>query len=137
MHYYGIIYKIAGNRVWRVVRDMKLDWMWVNNAVMLEYEMGIHGLPFVRICYPNGLNISICNATLWNKTLTVNRKTDYRITIAFPFGQRTLFPYIQNGRITYPPERSRFNFYLKTLYEYLISPGYWNNPYNNPKCLEY
>ena len=23
--------------------------------------------PFVRICYPNGLNISICNATLWTK----------------------------------------------------------------------
>ena len=45
MHYYGIIYKIAGNRIWRVVRDMKLDWMWVNNAVMLEYEMGTHGLP--------------------------------------------------------------------------------------------
>ena len=31
----------------------------------------------------------------------------------------------------------RFNFYLRTLYEYVISPGYWNDPYNNPKCLEY
>ena len=30
-----------------------------------------------------------------------------------------------------------FNFYLRTLYEYVISPGYWNDPYNNPKCLEY
>ena len=30
----------------------------------------------------------------------------FRITIAFPFGQRTLFPNIKNGRITYPPERT-------------------------------
>ena len=33
----------------------------------------------------------------------------FRITIAFPFGQRTLFPYIKNGRITYPPERKIFH----------------------------
>jgi hypothetical protein len=30
-----------------------------------------------------------------------------------------------------------FNFYKRTLYEYLINPGYWNDPYNNPNCLEY
>ena len=29
------------------------------------------------------------------------------------------------------------NFYLRTLYEYVIKPGYWNNPYDNPDCLEY
>jgi len=30
-----------------------------------------------------------------------------------------------------------FNFYKRTLYEYIINPGYWNDPYNNPACLEY
>ncbi|MDL2257411.1 hypothetical protein LJC06_04320, partial [Bacteroidales bacterium OttesenSCG-928-I14] len=30
-----------------------------------------------------------------------------------------------------------FNFYKRTLYEYLINPGYLNDPYNNPNCLEY
>jgi len=30
-----------------------------------------------------------------------------------------------------------FNFYKRTLYEYLINPGYSNNPYSNPNCLEY
>ncbi|MGC3977356.1 MAG: RHS repeat-associated core domain-containing protein [Paludibacteraceae bacterium] len=29
-----------------------------------------------------------------------------------------------------------FNFYKRTLYEYLINPGYSNNPYSNPNCLE-
>ena len=28
-------------------------------------------------------------------------------------------------------------FYLRTLYEYIINPGYSNNPYSNPNCLEY
>lgn len=32
----------------------------------------------------------------------------------------------------------RAGFYLRTMYEYLINPGYSNNkPYNNPNCLEY
>ena len=30
-----------------------------------------------------------------------------------------------------------FNFYKRTLYEYLINPGYSNNPYGNPNCLDY
>jgi hypothetical protein len=30
-----------------------------------------------------------------------------------------------------------FNFYKRTLYEYIINPGYWNDPYHNPACLEY
>ena len=40
--------------------------------------------PFVRICYPNGLNISICNA--------LNRQNKRKV-----FGITN--PYIQNGRI--------------------------------------
>ena len=32
----------------------------------------------------------------------------------------------------------RTGFYLRTMYEYLINPGYSNNkPYNNPNCLEF
>jgi RHS repeat-associated protein len=30
-----------------------------------------------------------------------------------------------------------FNFYKRILYEYLINPGYSNNPYGNPNCLDY
>lgn len=30
-----------------------------------------------------------------------------------------------------------FNFYKRTLYEYLINPGYSNNPYSNPNYLKY
>ncbi|MDR1090409.1 MAG: FG-GAP-like repeat-containing protein [Prevotella sp.] len=30
-----------------------------------------------------------------------------------------------------------FNFYKRILYEYLINPGYSNNPYVNPNCLDY
>ena len=58
-----------------------------------------------------GKNLYLCRQHIkWkqNKNIVL-WKTDYRITIAFPFGQRftfavpfgqrTLFPYIQNGRI--------------------------------------
>ena len=31
----------------------------------------------------------------------------------------------------------RFGFYLRTLYEYMIKPGYRNHPYKNENCLEY
>ncbi len=31
----------------------------------------------------------------------------------------------------------KFNFYKRVLYEYLINPGYSNNPYRNPNCLDY
>ena len=30
-----------------------------------------------------------------------------------------------------------FNFYKRILYEYIINPGYRNNPYGNPNCLDY
>ncbi|MBQ3624609.1 MAG: hypothetical protein II950_04210 [Prevotella sp.] len=122
-----------------------------------------------------GITIAFDFAFPFGQRFTIPRRRRFSIpfgqqfTFAVPFGQRTLFPYIQNGRITYPPERvmvnskflkkdidyykdllsherahvyqqkimGRFNFYLRTLYEYVISPGYWNDPYNNPKCLEY
>ena len=64
----------------------------------------INNDPFVWICYPDVLNISICNALMKKMEKKMN---SFRITIAFPFGQRTLFPYIKNGRIANPPERKK------------------------------
>ena len=60
------------------------------------------------LCAPRSFGYAIRTGLISAFAMRLIDKTSGKflgITIAFPFGQRTLFPYIQNGRITYPPER--------------------------------